>query len=243
MALLRRYLTCLLFPLALAVAAPPRPDDTATFKTLIMSGQRDVVGDLFYDCQGRQVRLSASTERLSRHYPIPTDGKVSVYREAPAVPPSRIPLKIPVTEINFKPGGPWVVLFVLSKISTPDAPPAIQTKVLDASIKQNPPGTINVHNFCRLPVALQADERTLELNPGDSRQITYPVAAKTSIWLKSAVFKSGQWSLEISGPQAIVPGNTRALWLIYEQPGDAPGRQDTITLRNFIELLPPASVE
>lgn len=238
MAKLQRYLILALTALAsLGAGRLHAAEREPAFKALIVSEGRDTVGDMFYDIGGRQIRFIASSERLSRPYAIPPSGKVELYRETPPVPPATAPVKTPVTTLELKAEGRWLVLLNLGAPKTAGGGRDVRARVIDASIEKIPHGTVSIYNFCRTTTALQTDGASFELPVGQSRQIPYP-SAKTHIWLKCAVLKNGEWSLELSSAQTVVPGNTRAIWLLFEQPGTPNNPQTSVALKNLIEPLP-----
>lgn len=224
-------------PLKAAPSAQPWPE---TFKALLMARDLTVIGDLYYDVGKTQVRFSASTQRLSRAYPVPPSGKAEIYRLEPAVPPATTPVKVPVAEIEFTNGGPWLVLMAAAQaggITT-----KLQTQVIDASLAAHPQGSVRIYNFCQGPMAISAGDDRFSLARGQARLVSYPDSTTPALWLKCAVRKEDDWSLEISSAQTIVPGNTRAMWLLYDQPGTAENPQSIVAIRNLVEMLPAPEV-
>jgi hypothetical protein len=241
MAFLQRHLIlnlaaalCLAFAVAntASSAEPPAP----TFKALLLAKDQSVIGDLFYDVEKTPVGFFANTQRLSRAYPIPANGTVALYRLAPPVPPATLPTKVPVAEIKLAKGGPWLVL--LNATQSAGVTTQLQTQVIDASLTAHPQSTVNIYNFCREPMAISVEEDVFTLSHGQSRLLPYPHSPKPSLWLKCAVRKQGDWSLETSSPQTIVPGNTRAIWLLYDLPGTRENPESTVAIRNLVEPLP-----
>lgn len=241
MAFLQRHLIfALLATLCLASAvfntASAAEPPASTFKALMIARDQSVIGDLFYDTEKTQVRFSANTQRLSRAYPIPANGTVALYRLVPPVPPATLPTKAPVAEIKLPKGGPWLVL--MSATQSAGVITQLQTQVIDASLTAHPQGTVSIYNFCREPMAISVNEDVFTLNHGQSRLVSYPQSPQPSLWLKCAVRKQGNWSVETSSPQTIVPGNTRALWLLYDQPGTLDNPESSVAIRNLVEPLP-----
>jgi hypothetical protein len=241
MAFLQRHLIlnlaaalCLAFAVAntASSAEPPAP----TFKALMLAKDQSVIGDLFYDVEKTPVGFFANTQRLSRAYPIPANGTVALYRLAPPVPPATLPTKVPVAEIKLAKGGPWLVL--LNATQSAGVTTQLQSQVIDASLNAHPAGSVSIYNFCREPMAISVEEDVFTLNHGQSRLVSYPQSPKPSLWLKCAVRKQGNWSLETSSPQTIVPGNTRALWLLYDLPGTIDNPENSVAIRNLVEPLP-----
>jgi hypothetical protein len=223
-----------------AKSAPPAKSWPDTFKALLIARDLTVIGDLYYDVGKTQVLFSASTQRLSRAYPVPPSGKAEVYRLEPAVPPATTPVKVPIAEIEFTNGGPWLVL--MSVIQANGITTKIQTQVIDASLAAHPQGSVRIYNFCQAPMAISAGDDRFSLARGQAHLVSYPDSPTPALWLKCAVRKEDDWSLEISSAQTIVPGNTRAMWLLYDQPGTAENPQSSIAIRNLVEVLPAPEV-
>lgn len=241
MAFFKRHLiTNLVAALCLATAAvntaSAAESPASTFKALMIAKDQSVIGDLFYDVEKTQVNFFANTQRLSRAYPIPANGTVALYRLVAPVPPATLPTKVTVTEIKFAKSGPWLVL--LNATQSAGVTTQLQTQVIDASLTAHPQGTVSIYNFCREPMAISVEEDVFTLNHGQSRLVSYPQSPKPSLWLKCAVRKQGNWSLETSSPQTIVPGNTRAIWLLYDLPATIDNPESTVAIRNLVEPLP-----
>ncbi|CAM3099428.1 hypothetical protein [Rariglobus hedericola] len=241
MALLQRNLILGLVAFLCLAVAPTRAAPSAqswpnTFKAIIIARDLTVIGDLYYDVGKTQVLFSASTQRLSRAYPVPPDRKIEIYRLQPAVPPEITPTKVPVAEITFTEGGPWLVLMAAAQ--TAGVTTRIQPQVIDASLNAHPQRTVRIYNFSQDAMAISAGDERFSLTRGQARLVSYPNSTTPALWLKCAVPKVDDWSLEISSAQTIVPGNTRALWLLYDQPGTPENPQSSIAIRNLVEPLP-----
>jgi hypothetical protein len=183
------------------------------FRTLAIGNAAAVAG-LFYESQGKSVRLPVSGMSLSASYPSPPTGLIALYRELPPVKPGTPPQRIPVAEAQLGKNGPY--LLVLTSEADPTLPGGTKVSALPISDSwdTHPVESLRVFNFSRRRAAIQIDTETVELSTTQSHVAPFP--KNTRIFeLKVAILGTDKWMLASSNPPAIIP-HTRLIIVITD---------------------------
>lgn len=219
MAIFKRHLTLFGAALLVILVLPSRSKGQTeavapvTFRTLAVGNAAAVTG-LFYESQGKSVRLPADGMSLSAPYPSPPTGLIALYRELPPLKPGGPPQRVPVAEAQLGKNGPY--LLVLTSEADPTIAGATRVKALPISDSwdTHPVESLRIFNFSRRRAAIQINTETVELATTQSHVSPFPKNARI-FELKVAILGTEKWMLASSNPPALIP-HTRLIIVITD---------------------------
>jgi hypothetical protein len=205
----------------------PRP---VTFRMLSLGAP---VSNVFYDYQGKPIRLSAGSTSLSSPRRAEAGQEVELYREIPPVAPSTTPTKEKLNTFQLGNGGPYLVFMQVNPADNFD----IRSHVVEDSWQEHPLGTIRIFNFSKRKTMAKIGDKIVELNPGQTALFDY-AEGKHQTWLQAAVWEDGEWTLRTSNPQVTLPSTRSSIVLLDQPPSrDRPNTRE-LMVRNFFEHAP-----
>lgn len=182
---------------------PPPPQfrivsmaDTATF---------------LFDVENKQETLYATAGAFSRLYPSPPTRELVFYKQEPNPDPRLPALKVPLARAII-PAGPGPFLVLLASAG-PGAPLPFQTRVIDHSLAQHPPGTYRVFNFSRRRLAVNLADVKFILARGQEERAPYPPTRKA--WLQVAADEGRNGWLPVSGSPHVVGAATDSRTTVF----------------------------
>lgn len=213
-------LACLLFLAAIpARAAEPAEPPPATVQFIALSALNGVWID--YGSAPPE-RLPASPNRFSPPRPVPSGGRLELYREEPSETPGQPPRRVPVaqTRVPTEPGAQTlVVLHQPNRVAEPRWP-ANQPKVtlLDISLAAHGLGRVRAVNLGTRPIGLKIDGAPSRLEPGASL-VSAPLTGPKP-WLQAAVLGGVGWERVIGGPVRVREGERLTVFFLDPLPID-----------------------
>jgi hypothetical protein len=240
MAISKRYLN--LFRLGLAGAlivvvaraqsagAPAEPPPVK-FRTLAVGNPVPLAG-LFYEVNRKSVPLLVNDTDLSMPYDAPRQGALSIYREAPPVPPETKPRRITVAEVNLGKDPAYLVVLTAKSTTT------VSAAVISDSWEAHPFETVMVLNFSKRRVAVKAGDKLVELSPSGSHVFPYPPGDSEILTLQTATNDAGGWVLRMNSPQGIIHGTRASIVISDVEPSQWDPHPEGINVINMIDTTP-----
>lgn len=243
MAISKRYLTLLRLGLAGALitvgahsqpATAPAEPPPVKFRTLAIGNPVPLAG-LFYELNKKSVSLLVNDTDPSMLYEAPPQGVLSIYREAPPVPPETKPRRIPVIDVQLgKDPIYWVVLAAKTKQGTT----TISSAVISDSWDAHPFETVRVLNFSKRQVAVKVGNTPVELSPTGSHIFPYPPGDTEILTLQTATNDAGGWVLRMNSPQGIIHGTRASIVISDVEPNQWDPHPEGINVMNMIDTVP-----